>query len=70
MTRLGLVSWVNQLYQIRKIKVRETLWNKMIFQETRKMLKKMLMKMLSLQPVNNEDENFETVKRSYGNGEH
>ena len=70
MTRLGLVSWVNQLYQIRKIKVRETLRNKMIFPETRKMLKKKLMKMLSLQPVNNEDENYETVNRSDGNGEH
>ena len=65
-----MVSWVNQLYQIRKIKVRETLRNKMIFPETRKMLKKKLMKMLSLQLVNNEDENFETVKRSDGNGEH
>ena len=42
----------------------------MIFPETRKMLKKKLMKMLSLQLVNNEDENFETVKRSDGNGEH
>ena len=70
MTRLGLVSWVNQLYQIRKIKVRKTLRNKMIFPETRKMLKKKLMKMLSLQPVNNEDENYETVNRNDGNGEH
>ena len=42
----------------------------MIFPETRKMLKKMLMKIMSLQPVNNEDENYETVNRSDGNGEH